>query len=142
MVIDDVLYGEDAAVATVMHDILGDDGLMELPFHALGFVADGRIVGGVYFFGHRPNADLEVCVAVKPGITLSKASIRQALTYPFKELSVPRLTAQIPAAKTAIIGQALRLGFRIEGTKRKGDGQGGDVIVLGLLPSESPDWAD
>jgi hypothetical protein len=146
MVIDGVLYGMDAHVATWVQMKLGH-GPVEVPFTALGILtpeaADAPIsndeplslAAGAYFFNHVPKHDMDVCVAADDLRSGHPRIIRKILEFPFGELDLPRITAYIHASNTTAIESAQKLGFQIEGEKR-----GTGVKMLGLLRSECWVW--
>lgn len=146
MVIDGVLYGMDAHVATWVQMQLGC-GPIEVPFTALGIVspedADApineteplKLAAGAYFFNHFPKQDIDVCVAAADLRSGHPKVIRKILEFPFGELNLPRITAYIHSSNTTALESAQKLGFRIEGEKRATG-----VKMLGLLRDECWIW--
>lgn len=149
VVIDGVLFGEDARVAGEIQRVLGL-GLLAGPFVALGLIDPTRpvrdgddipLIGGCYFQHHdRARGDVDVTVAMSaPLASQPPAWLRRALqvllNYPFGQLGCKRVTAFIDRDNRVSLEQAQRIGFRIEGEKA-----GTGVLVLGLVPEHVPEW--
>lgn len=154
LVKDGILYGADALVAAWVSDRLGAQ-VPTIPFMAFAICADGTpdgpvtdlntiyLVAGVYWYNHHTGPDcfdISVAVATDDVSSGRPASIRRILEYPFGELKVPRITAEINATNERAIRNAEMLGFKREGLKRKAGAGGTDIVVLGLLPEECPFW--
>lgn len=134
-----VVYGDDARVGAWVQDQLGG-GEIAGPFQALGVEnADGELVFGALFTNER-DGDIEIAIAatdIRPAVP---SVFQRILDYPFKQLGLPRLTAEIPLSNRRMIRFAVGIGFKLEGIKRKADGKGGDVGVFGLLAEECLLW--
>lgn len=154
MVVDGILYGADALVAAWVSDRLGAQ-VPLVPYTAFAVCAEGTpdgpvndlskifIIAGVYWFNHYTGPDqfdISVAVASDDAVAGRPSAIRKILDYPFKDLKVPRITAEINATNERALRQAEKLGFQIEGIKRKAGAGGTDITILGLLPEECPLW--
>jgi RimJ/RimL family protein N-acetyltransferase len=111
------------------------------PYAAFGLfrIADDRRaiqVGAVVFNLFTPP-DISVSVAVdpagRPGVRRLIAACRR---YAFGQLGCARVSASIRAENAASLTNAIRLGFEIEGVKRRAAPDGGDVVMLGYLRKE------
>lgn len=103
------------------------------PYAAIGLERDRRLVGAAVFNLFDPP-DISVSVAVDPA---GRPGVRRLLTacrrYVFDQLGCARVSAAIRADNTASLSNAQRLGFAVEGVKRRAAPDGGDVVMLGLL---------
>lgn len=145
-IVDGVWGGPSAQVpvATWMQQKLGGD-IVEVPYGAFGFVNDkGEIIGGAYFYNHhkRQRADITMAVAFDREIAehpgAFRTAIKRVLSFPFGELNLPRVTAEIDSTNTDSIDLAQRCGFVHEGTKRMAGRNGADVEIYGLYRDACP----
>lgn len=147
-IIDGILVGENEQCATWVHQVLGG-GLIEVGYKGFGIVSpdlpNGRppdtleLKGGVYFWGYQNDSqcDIITSVAVSSDVmdgmhTIYASAIRQLLDYPFGFLKLPRISAEISMDNTDAIQAAAKMGFVLEGRKRKKLKNGGDVGMFGL----------
>lgn len=152
-VVDGVLYGADAEVCTWVNERMGG-GLVPTMAVAFGVLDEGgeeglapdnlptRLIAGAYFFNHYDGdvSDITVSVAVDDIASARPAVFQRILAYPFGQLGVRRITAEIDQGNERAIRQAEMLGFKLEGLKRRMGKDGGDVGVFGLLPDEARFW--
>jgi RimJ/RimL family protein N-acetyltransferase len=141
MVLDGLLYGADAHVATWVQERLGGE-LVKVPFVAFGVIEDNRLVAGAYYHSWHDNneqRDIMIAVAIDDA-ALKPETIARFLDYAFGQLKLPRITAQFSMANERAVQQAMKLGFKLEGRKRKCTPDGGDVGVFGLLADECKIW--
>lgn len=152
---DGVVTGADASVALWINQRLGG-GLVEVPFVAIGVVHPGladdqvdevnlaeQLAAGVYFYNYRNDAggsEVYASVAADWFAAGHPQVIRKVLEYPFDRWKVKRITVEIDEANDRSIRQAEKLGFKLEGLKRRAGANGGDVAIYGLLPDECPIW--
>lgn len=154
MVINGVLYGCDALMAAWVSDRLQSEMPM-VPYVAFGICTEGTpegpvndlstvmLLAGVYWYNHYTGPDqFDITCAVASDTELAGRPdvIRKILEYPFGQLKVPRVTGEVVASNERAIRTAEKLGFKIEGLKRKAARGGEDMCVLGLLPDECPIW--
>lgn len=150
---DQLIYGADSEVATWVEYKLGGDLVLSL-FVAIGVLRDGVrpegvteetirdcLVAGAYFTNEENEggySDISWTV-YSDDVTAGKASIlKRVLEYPFKQRKLRRLSAEIDLSNDRAVRQAQRLGFKLEGRKRRKAPGGGDVGVFGLLPEDCP----
>lgn len=154
---DGVLFGADVEVATWTQATL-DGGVVQTLFTALGILQPGVrpeqinedtvmtvLAGGAIFFNHHHEdgcSDITVTVANYDERTGHPSVIRRVLAYPFQQLKVRRITAEIHAGNERSIRNATALGFREEGRKRRAGPNGTDIVIMGLLPDECAIWKD
>lgn len=147
IIIDGVLFGEDAACANWVHQVLGG-GIVEVGYVGFGIVPEGTpegreaktvdLVGGCYFWGFENDAQQDIIASVAVAdrllndMSAFRPAIRQILDYPFGILKLPRISAEISMSNEKAILAAQRLGFVLEGRKRYKMRNGGDVGMFGL----------
>jgi RimJ/RimL family protein N-acetyltransferase len=104
---------------------------------ALGVVVAGRIAGGVMFFNwRREDGDIELAGAFVSPLWAQPATLRTIARYPFVQLNCVRVTA-LTARRNKRARRVLeKLGFRIEGVKRKGAAGRDDRCIYGLIRSQ------
>lgn len=149
-----LIYGADAEVLTWINAGLGETTTAQLGV-AIGVLQEGTapasvdemslphlLVAGVFFFNHQTGDVSDICVTVAANdIAAARPAVfRKVLDYPFRQLAVRRITAEIDLSNERSVRQAQKLGFRMEGRKRQMGAGGGDVGVFGLLPAECPFW--
>lgn len=151
-----LIYGADAEVATWVNERLGG-GTVDTPFIGIGVLHHQcraqevnehdlpyQLVAGAYFYNEHLDgsaSDIEAAVAADDIAAGDREVVRQVLSYPFGERRHRRITVQVEASNERAIRQAQKMGFRIEGRKRKMAGPNEDVIIMGLLPEECPFWS-
>ena len=150
-IVDGVWGGPSAQapVATWMQARLGGD-IVDVPFRAFGFVNDkGDLIGGAYFYNHHKSggrSDITVAVAFEPEIAENpiafRAAIRGVLSFPFIDLGLRRVSAEIEATNVASIDLAHRCGFVEEGRKPFAGREGADVVIMGLYRDACPFFKD
>lgn len=122
---------------------LGAD-IVDVPYSAFGFVKDGRLIGGAYYHSHHAGRDITISVVLEPDIAADpvafRTAIRQVLSFPFGDLSLKRVTAEIDLANAESVRLAERVGFVREGVKRFAGAGGGDVGVFGLYRDGCQYW--
>jgi len=152
VVVNNVLYNADAIVAAYMNDVFGLD-ITTVTYVALGIVDPNsesasirdRLIAGCYFYNHVDlpgKRDISVAAVMTDQAATNRAAIRQILAYPFRELQLPRISAEIDMTNTRSLRQAEILGFQLEGIKKRMGQNGGDWGVFGLYPETCPFWKD
>lgn len=136
-VMDGVLYNDDAVVAAWVQEKFGQP-LLAVPFRALGVISDeeGKIIAGAYFVNQYKN-DITICVASAHPAAGRPEVVHRIFDYPFGRLNIPRITAEIDASNQTMLDVAYKLGFQLEGKKRKAAEDGGDRLILGLLRDDA-----
>ena len=153
VIVDNVLYHANSIVATWMHDKMGETQLVETGFRAFGIIDPAskseriseRIIAGAYFHSHKDIngwRDITVAVAMQPEAMIHPKSIKRILEYPFTQLGLPGISAEIDIGNLNAVKGAGDLGFELIGTKRLAGANGGDVGVFRLYPDKCPFWKD
>lgn len=89
---------------------------------------------GVILYRNYASGDVEMVCAGEPGWVTTDV-LRFSLSYPFKALDCNRITCLAHRKNKAMRGYLVRMGFTLEGVKRKAL-DGADVCIYGLLRSE------
>jgi len=100
-------------------------------FEAIGLEDRGEIIAGAVFNGYT-GPEIEISVAAN---RVTRAAIVAVFRYVFHQLGCQRATAHVPAKAKRTLSFCKRLGFVIEGRKRRAV-MGDDLIVLGMLRNE------
>ena len=135
-----VLYGHDPMVAIWVAHQIPQGGVFPTfgggPV-AVGLVNDGELVGGVVWHSYSASQRrIEVSGATTTTRGLTPAIISEVMRYPFGQLKVRRVSAEIPVSRPEAAKFLERLGFRQEGLIREGAGDE-DLTLWGIL---APEW--
>lgn len=99
---------------------------------------NGFLLGAVVYDSFTPyDCCLHIALADKRCVT--RRNIRAVFAYPFEQLHLARVTAQIAPSNARSLVLARHLGFLHEGTKRKGLGDESELI-FGLTREECRRW--
>lgn len=109
------------------------------PAVGIGVLDDaGALIAGVVFHGYDPFVKaVEVSCASSTRMWAKPAVVREILRYPFEQLQLIRVSAATPKRSTSPRRFLENLGFRREGSIRRGFGDD-SAIIYGLL---AEDWA-
>lgn len=103
---------------------------------ALGAVDDGRVVAVAVFYQFTAR-DCRISLASDGSKQwLTREFIVRVFAYPFVQMHLKRITAEIPASNGPAVSLCLKFGFRDEGRKRKACADGSDGVILGMLREE------
>lgn len=102
---------------------------------SIGLLENGRIIGGVVYTMYTGNG---IMMNVAGGYKgwINRAFIRAAFAYPFKQLGCTRVSGLVRVDNFAAQKFDERLGFKREGLVRRGDDDGTDLIMYGMLREE------
>lgn len=155
VILDDVVYGADAEVATWINMQMGD-GPVEQLFIGIGVLKPGTnyedvnidtipelLAGGAYFFNENIGddfSDIHATVAATDDLIGAPDVIRRVLDYPFNQRGHRRLTVFIHDSNERAIRQAKKIGCKMEGKQREAGPGGSDILMFGLLARECPFW--
>lgn len=93
-----------------------------------------RDARGVILYKNYASGDIEMVCAGEPGWVTPKL-LKFVLSYPFEQLNCNRITCLAHRKNKAMRQYLVRMGFKLEGVKRKAL-NGADLCVYGLLRSE------
>ena len=152
-----VLYQHDAYIAQWIANRMNFP-LVEVPCVGFGVMAQGvvpdgpvskqdfpKLAAAALFWSHQDDkitgmSDIYVTVWADEIVASHPRIISTILAFPFGQLKVRRISAEIDAANDRCIRQCEVLGFQHEGTKRRMAPGGGDMLLLGLIPEDCPFW--
>lgn len=99
---------------------------------------ENRLVGAVIYHGYRADYfDIQMSVASDGNKRwLSRSVLASLFAYPFDQLGVQRITTLVAKRNKACLILCRKLGFRYEGTMKKGFGKD-DLVISGMLKK---DW--
>ena len=89
---------------------------------------------------HKEPLGIECSIASVSPRWVNRGTVRGILSYPFCKLGVRRVTCLIGSKNTRSRKFCEGLGFRHEGTAREALGPDEDLLVMGMLRSESRRW--
>ena len=140
-----LVVGEDAAVThwtceRIPHLALripySPPGMVLGPTSAIGVTDGQHMLAGIVFHGYDPYVQsIEVSCAAEDRRWANREVFRAVLRYPFAQLDCQRVTAATPRRATSTRRFLEGLGFRREGSIRRGFGDD-NAIVYGLLREE------
>jgi len=135
-----LVYGLDAPVAHWVASQIPHGNVLPTfggSFTAVGMATGDTLIGGVVWHNHSSAQQrIEVSGATISTQGLTPAIISEVLRYPFDQLKVRRISAEVPTFRLAATRFLRRLGFQQEGLIREGAGEGVDLTLWGLLASE------
>lgn len=140
IIIDDILTNADEHVARWVSEQFGE-AAVSVPYKSVGVLdAAGNVVGGAYFYSYREGRDIYVAVAMADGVNMPRDAVVKILAYPFLQLDLRRISADIEEDNRRALEQAEILGFQLEGIKRGAGSRGQDVFMMGLFRDQCPFW--
>lgn len=132
---DGLLYGADAYVATWVNERCGSMKLPQGEYSAIGALDGNDLIAGILFFDQQDN-DLLMALALDTAAMAKPWRIAEVMKYPFINLDMHRVSAEIAMSNKRCVKMALGMGFKQEGLKRQAADDGGDLGVFGLLREE------
>lgn len=107
-------------IAQWVIDTSGVGGHFLPDFKAIGVFDQERLMGAVIYDGFTPrDCNLHICVNDRRCVT--RRVIRAVLGYPFTQLNLDRVSAQVWSDNQPSLELVQRLGFVLEGAKRLPD---------------------
>jgi RimJ/RimL family protein N-acetyltransferase len=138
VIVGSVLYGADKQVLEWVTKHVPV--LMGRPpgnaFSALGVIRKGQIVAGAVFHNYRPGIDIEVTIAATDPSWAMPSTLRRLFTYPFDQLSVPRMTCVIGRKNKRCRRFSEGIGWKLEGVSRKNYDGVQDACIYGMFPTD------
>lgn len=105
------------------------------PYEAFGVVRNDKLVGAIFVANFR-GCDAEISVVGTPG-WLSKRTCREFFQFCFGVAGLSRVTAFIPRRNKKSRTLVEKLGFILEGVRRKSAAEGKtDMMMYGLLAQD------
>lgn len=135
----DLLYGYDRDVANWVQVRLPEIRNGFGACTAIGVTLDGAVIAGVVYHEYRGHM-MQLSIAADSQKWATRKTLRHLLGYPFLQCHVARITACVAKGNKRSRSLVERLGFKLEGTIRRGfDGQK-DLLVYGMLREEANKW--
>lgn len=131
-----LVYGQSERVSAWVAERAGASRLDRAA--AIGVAGeDGELIAGVAATEYWPGVDLITHIAAEPGSRWATRGVLRALfAYPFLQLRLPRITAEIRESNELSLKLCGQLGFRREGFKRRAAPGGEGLWILGMLRQE------
>lgn len=101
-----------------------------MPFHAMGSIRDGHLVGVALFTNFRGES-IEAHVCGGPG-WVTRADLAHLFGYPFQQLGVLRMDLCIARNNRKARRFAERLGFQVKCVADDAFGEGRDGVVYSM----------
>lgn len=99
-----------------------------------------EVIAGIIYHNFIPEfKNIEMSMVATSPRWATKNVIKQLLSYPFNQLNCQRITTCIASRNQRAIKLNQGLGFKHEGTLRKGCGDD-DMFVLGMLKEDAKKW--
>lgn len=98
---------------------------------AIGLERGGRIVAGVVY-ENWTGTNAWMHIAIEPGTIVSPVWARYVFAYPFDEVGVERLTAEVAGRNRSARRLVKRVGFRMEACLRGAGAMGDDILIYRL----------
>lgn len=135
-IINGLIYGADDWVGSWVNEKCGGDFVTPNgAFSAIGALNGSDLVAGVSFFNQNNN-DIYCAFAVTNAAVLTRGRLTDAFEYPFHELGLNHVSAEVLSTNQKCIKLVSSIGFRLEGKKREAGPAGEDVFIFGLLKAE------
>ena len=134
-----VVYNLPSVSKFVSDNIPGDDEFSPDDPN-IGLLKDGKLIAGVVFNNYCKSSICMHVAATERG-WLNKEFLRACFRYPFKQLKCARVTGLVRTDNKDAQRFDEHLGFKREGLIRKGDDDGCDLIIYGMLKEECR-WLD
>lgn len=134
-VVNGLLYGADDYVAMWVNERCGSMRLPSGSYVAIGALEDKELIAGILFFDQQDN-DLMMALALDSAAMAKPWRIAEVMKYPFINLNMKRVSAEIAMSNDRCVRIAQGIGFKQEGIKRGAADDGGDLGVFGLLRDE------
>lgn len=146
-VVGSLLFGADREVANLVADripqMLGARFID--PFHAVGVVRDGKLIGGVVFYNKRFNGsalvDIEMSGAFEPGDWCRPSTLKALFEVPFVILNSNRMTTITSRKNKPARLMDEGLGFKLEGVHEAAIDGRQDAVSYGMLKKNCV-WID
>jgi len=133
------VFGQDQLVANWVQQRLAglENGFGQ--YSAIGIEEGGVLIAGVVYHDYR-RFSIQISMASENPRWCSRRTLSILLGYPFNQCRVERVTACTSKNNKRLRSLVTRLGFKLEGTIRRGFDGTQDMLVYGLLKDEAAKW--
>ncbi len=110
----------------------------EFPLDApnMAFIRNGKVCGAVVYTMHMGNGCMMSVASDGSKRWFNRDMLRMAFAYPFVQMKYARVTGLVREDNVEAQRFDEHLGFKREGILRKGDDDGTDLILYGMLREE------
>lgn len=133
------IFGQDQAVAAWVESRLRGISNGFGQYSAIGIEDSGKIIAGVVYHDYR-RFSIQLSMASESPRWCSRKTLNILLGYPFNQLMVERITACTAKNNKRLRSLVTRLGFKLEGTLRRGHDGKKDLLLYGMLREEAARW--
>lgn len=133
------VFGHDQFVAAWVQQRLAgiENGFGQ--YSAIGIENCGELIAGVVYHDYR-RFSIQISMAAETPKWCSRRTLNILLGYPFNQCGVERITACTAKNNKRLRSMVERLGFKLEGTIRRGFDGKHDLLVYGLLKEDAAKW--
>ena len=130
-----IIYSKPFISQWISNQIPGEG---EFPLDApnLAIIKDGKIRGAVVYTMHMGNGCMLSVASDGTRHWLNRDFLRAVFVYPFIQMNYMRVTGLVRVDNFDAQRFDEHLGFKREGLLRKGDDDGTDLILYGMLKEE------
>ena len=133
------VFGQDQFIANWVQQRLREIHNGFGAYSAIGIEDNGQLIAGVVYHDYR-RFSIQISMASETPSWCSRRTLAVLLGYPFYQCKVERITACTAKKNKRLRSLIERLGFRLEGTLRKGFDGHSDLLIYGLLKHEASRW--
>lgn len=133
------VFGQDQVVAAWVESRLKGISNGFGQYSAIGIEEGGKLIAGVVYHDYR-RFNIQLSMAGESPHWCSRRTLKILLGYPFNQLMVERITACTAKNNKRLRSMVTRLGFKLEGTFRRGFDGNKDMVVYGMLREEAARW--
>lgn len=108
---------------------------------AIGIEENNQLIAGVVYHDYR-RFSIQISMASETPRWCSRRTLSVLLGYPFHRCKVERITSCTAKNNRRLRSLVTRLGFKLEGTIRRGFDGRHDLLIYGLLKDEAAKWID
>lgn len=130
-----ILFNKPFISQWLSHQIPGEG---EFPLNApnMAYIRDGHVCGAVVYTWPSGNGCMVSVASDGTGRWFNRTFLRAAFAYPFIQMKYARISGLVRVDNYAAQRFDEHLGFKREGLLRKGDDDGTDLILYGMLKEE------
>ena len=126
---------EQIAIAYLSHRLEVTRDALTCGPYSIFIACKGQDAKGAVLYKNYASGDIEMVCAGEPG-WVTPGVLKFVLSYPFEQLDCNRITCLAHRKNRAMRNYLERMGFKLEGVKRKAL-NGVDLMIYGLLRDEN-----
>lgn len=113
-----------------------DTGWLDARYCTVGFMLDGKLLGGLIYHDIRPGRDLYWTIYTTDKRWCSRRTLKAVFGLAFDLWRVKRISLLVSTDNRACLNLVKKLGFRQEGLLRRYRDDGTDCFLMGMLKEE------